>query len=513
MKTYILQLEAHDDIISACDKMGWAKSRRILLVWPENGRVLHRRLDLVLLKRQSQLVGAQLALVTKDPDVRYHAPRLGILVFKDLRKAQSGRWRLPRRFRHLENERFPRIPTYPNGSENGESPPIRKPILYRPNDQVNTLNPIAKLIFFTLGVLAFLSIAATLLPSAQVTLSPKTKFQEITIAVSANPDVETINISGEIPAHRVSVIVEGRDTLPASGSIRIPDRPAIGYVTFTNLTNQSVPIPEGTVVRSQSPNAIRFVVTQAGTLSASPGESITLPVRSLTLGKSSNLPQGSIEAIEGPLGTMLTVANSEAMRHGSDRLELAPTATDRQELLHRLQNALESSALTEIGHSIEDGDLLIPSSLKLLNLLEESYQPQEESPANILSLNLRLEFEALVIREIDLHTLAETVMDANLPAGYLPLNGKLEFDQQTAPELGDESIIRFKVKFQRPLLAQLPEPHAVRLSLGLAPEQARQRLEAALPLGATPEIKLFPTWWPRLPILPFRINIIERGAE
>ena len=99
MKTYIINLDPHDDIISARDKMGWAKAERILLVWPERVRLLDRRLDLVLLQRHSAALGAQLGVISRDTEVRYHAPRLGILVFKDLRQAQRSNWRLPRRLR------------------------------------------------------------------------------------------------------------------------------------------------------------------------------------------------------------------------------------------------------------------------------------------------------------------------------------------------------------------------------------------------------------------------------
>ena len=54
MKTQILRLEAHDDVISAHDKMQWSQTGRILLVWPEHGKILTRRLDLILLLRHSQ---------------------------------------------------------------------------------------------------------------------------------------------------------------------------------------------------------------------------------------------------------------------------------------------------------------------------------------------------------------------------------------------------------------------------------------------------------------------------
>ena len=99
MKTQIIHLEPHDDVISARDKMDWGQTGRILLVWPERGSVLTRRLDLVLLKRHSAFLGAQLAIMTSDADVLFHARRLAIPVFKNLRQAQRSHWRVERRFR------------------------------------------------------------------------------------------------------------------------------------------------------------------------------------------------------------------------------------------------------------------------------------------------------------------------------------------------------------------------------------------------------------------------------
>jgi hypothetical protein len=92
MKTQILHLEPHDDSVSAREKMSWTQAERILLVWPSRGRLLNRRLDLVLLERQSKKMGAQLAFVTRDPDVRFHARQLSIPVYRTPTKAKKATW-------------------------------------------------------------------------------------------------------------------------------------------------------------------------------------------------------------------------------------------------------------------------------------------------------------------------------------------------------------------------------------------------------------------------------------
>jgi hypothetical protein len=511
MKTHILQLEQHDDVVSACDKMEWAKTGRILLVWPERGRGLYKRLDLALLQRHSATLGAQLAFVSRNPDVLYYAPRLGIPVFKSLRKAQRSPWRVPRRFRKGEDE------TQQIERENHEPPvELRGPggvrqLPPRPVIGGRKLNPLARLIFFTFGVLALLSIAATLMPSAQLILTPIRQEQLILMEVSAEQDAREISLAGIVPAHWSSVIVEGRESLPVSGSIRLPDAAAIGHVLFTNLTDQPVDIPEGTVARGMEEGSLRFMVTQAGTIPGGAGESLTLPVRCLTPGSVGNLPAGSLVAIEGLLGTSLTVTNPQPTKYGSDRQEPAPTQADRERLSDRLRQALEITALEELRNNLGDDDLLFPSSLALTETLDEVYRPADTAPADLLELSLRLKYRALFVSGEDIQELAKDVLDANLPVGFSALAGTLQIEHLSPPVLGADSIARWKLQTSRQIQAKLPEAQAIQLSMGLEPLRAVERLESVMPLASTPEIHLFPTWWPRLPILPFRITILTPG--
>ena len=81
MKTQIIQVSKNDDHVSVCDKMNWSQTGRILLVWPNKWQVLNRRLDLVMVKRHASRLGAQLALVTHDAEVRFIANQVGIPVF------------------------------------------------------------------------------------------------------------------------------------------------------------------------------------------------------------------------------------------------------------------------------------------------------------------------------------------------------------------------------------------------------------------------------------------------
>src|SRR5688572_25232771 len=99
MKTQIITLESHDDLISVRDRLSWAKTPRILLVWPKYEKVTLRQVDLKILQRHALSLGAQLGLVTRARRVREDASALGIPVFESTGKAQRMAWPKLRRRR------------------------------------------------------------------------------------------------------------------------------------------------------------------------------------------------------------------------------------------------------------------------------------------------------------------------------------------------------------------------------------------------------------------------------
>lgn len=500
MKTQIIQLEPHDDVISTRDKMGWSQTGRVLLVWPNRGHVLTNRLDLVLLLRHSSNQGIQLGLVTHDTDVRFHASQLGIPVFDKIRQAQEIRWR--RALRHK-----PRI--IPVRSPNGEAsltPKIPQKPKQRNLSEGTALPPAARFVLFTIGVLAFLSISAALLPTAELTLTPKTEIQAITLTVTGSTSIDRVNFSGLVPIHPIKTVVEGRQSMISSGSILVPEQTSTGHALFTNLSDRAVTIPIGTVVTTHD-SSIQFDTDQAGIVPAGPGQTKLLTIKAFNPGSAYNLPAGRLQAIQGPLGTDLSVTNPEATSGGTDHSSPAPSSLDHSQLYNQLFSSLQKSAGTEVQAGLKPGDLLLTSSPTLTHTIEETYDPPDNQPADQLSLTLRLQFQALIISGDDLKELATAILDTNLPTGYLSYPQTIKITHLTNPEYKDESTVQWVLCASREIEAQIPEIQAANLAIGLSPEQASQRLSEVLPLSEAPHIDLFPSWWPRLPIIPFRIQV------
>ncbi len=495
MKTQIIQIEPHDDVISVRDKMGWTQTGRLVLVWPARGRlrpaghVLSRRLDLVLLARHSQSLGCQLALVTRDSRVRDHAQSLGIPVFQSVRAAQERRWKRPVR-RLLQSGHL--------------EPRRRLADVIRPERTPAPLKPVPRMAAFSLGVLAVLSIAAVLFPSAEITVSPQMEEQAIHLTIQASESAERVNLSGLLPLRTISTIVEGRSSISTTGTTRLPYQTAKGSVTFTNLTDREITIPEGTVV-TVADGSIRFTTDREGRLPAGPGAEISLPVTAALPGSDGNLPAGRVQAIEGELGVFISVTNQRPFSGGEDATSPAATAVDRTALRERLLSSLEGAAREEIRRSLQAGDVLVDAPA-LANVLEESYDPPGAEPASELALNLRLEYVAHVVTGADLTALAEAILDTRLPAGYKSLPGTLEIEHITQPRFRGPGSASWQMRAVRTIQAVPDRNQAVSLALGKTPSIATQHLAETLPLSADPTIVLYPHWWPLMPLLPFRIS-------
>jgi len=507
MKTQIIQLEPHDDIYSAKDKMGWGQTARILLVWPTRGRVLNRRLDLIMLKRHSAELGSQLALVVRNPGVRFHAASLGIPLYNNVRKAEKDHWRperkqrlqLPLTIRRQSGElwRKRRIPMNLEGLRDAAHPPT----------PVWIIHPITRLIAFTLGVLGVLAIAALLAPSAEIQLTPETREDRITISVAANPEVQTVDISGAVPARWETVIVEGRGSISTSGRIPLPDHTAAGKVAFTNLTDQTIPLPAGTVVSTLDEPPVRFATTLS-TIVPPGEEGTTVPVEAVSPGTGGNVAAKSILAIEGPLGLELTVINLGPTSRGTDRYAPAPDEGDYQELYEQLYETLAETAFEEIGEKLEAQDLLISEAAEFIGTQEEAYTPAEPSPTDQLQLVLRLEFQALTVSDADLKELGRSALETNLPESFSPEPDSLELVNLSKPSLDEgDFTTRWRMRAQWQINAQIDHTQAIKLAIGLSPAEAADRLTDELPLATPAQISPRPSWWPRLPFLPFRITV------
>jgi hypothetical protein len=353
-----------------------------------------------------------------------------------------------------------------------------------------------------------LVVAAIFIPNAEIYATPASKTETVTIDVSASNDQKTVDLSGAVPAYWQSITVEGRGQTPSSGETLIPRNTATGRVTFLNLTEEEIIVPSGTVVGTQNDAIIRFSTIEEAVIPVG-SEGATLSVEALQPGSSGNVPAETIVAIEGPLGLNLSVTNRRSTSGGSDYTAATPNEVDYQTVYNQLSTSLEQTAQNEFEFNAAPGDVFLSTSAISQQVLEENYMPEIGEPADNLNLNLRMEFQFPYAAEADLHQLGRIVLDRHIDEDYAPRPETLHITQLTKPVPQEAGQVTWKIQASWRMGARLDETEAVSLIIGLSPQQASQQLTENTPIAETAEIRMYPEWWPRLPVLPFRIKLIN----
>lgn len=495
METRLLALEPHDDLVSVKDKMAWAKMPRILLIWPKGEKIALRPLDLKMLQRHARSLGAALGLVTRDPRVRREAAALNLPVFDSTRSAQADEWPVP------PPRVFP-----PSRKSPADLRALRETV--RPRQARWLANPFVRVFFFTLGVLAVLTLALLFLPRAEIMLSPEAETQTLTIPVTADAALKSVFITGSLPALETARETSGSLEIAATGETAVPESEARGVARFRNLTKSKIYIPAGTVVHTLGASPIRFKTTQEAGIAAGAGKTVDVPIEAVGAGARGNLDVNLIQAIEGPLGLSLAVTNPAPTSGGTDRLIPAPSAADREIIRRLLLENLRAQAQREMLAALPPGSLVFPDTMRETLILEETYDPPAGEAGAALSLTMRVKFSARYASGDDLSALAKLTLDAALAPGFSAASEPLTFRAVNAPVTGADGRTVFQLRMERQIFRALEPRRVPFLVQGRRVDSALARLSESFALASPPQIELTPRWWPWLPLVPFRIEVM-----
>jgi hypothetical protein len=497
MKTQILHLESFDDIHSIRDQISWGQGERIILIWPLRGQLLEHKLDLKLIQRHTLARGMKLALVTSNRNIRQLASDLNIPVFRSLRQAKQLPWE------YIHSEETP-LKIHRTRKKNLRKVGIR----IHPEEKPTWLNHnTTRVIAFSLGIIACMSLLIFFLPNANIYLSPVSETQQLDLSITADPSIHTYTLSGMVPAQHISVTVEGRDELNTTGEIRTPDEAARGEVEFTNLTLQPITIPQRTIVRTLDSPAIRFATTTAEVLPGQAGVTRTVPVEALNPGEESNLTSDSLVVVEGSLGLYVSVTNPKPTTGGSERVSAAPNPEDYDKLSAQLLAALWETALSEAEAGLAPNDIILNTSPREVTILEETFSPSEPQPSTTLSLLQRVEFDFLVVSWQLFQEMINITLNATLPAGFTPLQDTLTITQLSAPEFKEDNTVIWEITAQREIYTLDNIMETIQSVRGKNISKAFELLSQTLSLETPPEIHTTPSWWPWLPFNEMRIEV------
>ena len=122
---------------------------------------------------------------------------------------------------------------------------------------------------------------------------------------------------------------------------------------------------------------------------------------------------------------------------------------------------------------------------------------------------MRVEYVSRYAAASDLTELASLAMNASLPAGFSPEeSGAVSIEPESNPVVGQDGSAKWKMRTERKIRQQIDPALVAKLVQGDAAWDVKARLSENLPLAAEPDVQLNPSWWPWLPIVPFRISVV-----
>lgn len=500
MKTTILQIEPYDDVASIRDKVQWCRSERILLVEPKQKRAFPGRLDLHLIARWVKENGASLALVSRSDITREYALSLGIPVFRSIPEAQRGDWSVTST--KLEQRSARRGNAAINELHEG-LPGKRAEI---------SLHPKLRMAAIVVSFAALFALILFLIPSATVIVYPRSEEQALTMEIRSSTDYRQVNITGLLPAYESTVTVSGEKTVTSSGIVSIGTDYAEGEVTIKNLTTAGLVLPKGTIVSTAGKSSVRFATTSDVIVPVG-GEGVITQVRSLLPGVEGNIEPGQVVILEGNQGSMVEVNNESLFAGGGASNANAPTEQDYSLARSQLLQELEDMALQEALRDSDNERTAIKESLKIKEVVvEEQVNPVGE-PSDTLKLKMTAIFTLLAYEPAQLQTLVGEVMDLSLPEGYHVAKDPVEVENLGDLSMVAENEASWRVEVSREIIEDLPINVIISRIRGLSKAKAIGVLNLEVPHIKSAEVVPFVKWWPWLPLLTSRINLVEASIN
>jgi hypothetical protein len=379
---------------------------------------------------------------------------------------------------------------------------------------------------FAGGLLAPIGAGYIIVPEAQLTLTPArihlTAIARITVVVPApgqEGGLEEIDFAGQrIAGRRVSAEVGGEALSAATGATDVPSSRATGTVVFTNLLAQDYTVGNNTAVRTSAGTPVRFVTS--GDVTVPPSGRAAVGVEAVEPGPRGNVDVGLINRVEGAAARAVRVTNPEPTRGGGVSQVRTVTQADREALRRSVLVELRGQGYQrvlerpEAEGGLREGEYLVPGSVRVFQVLHETYDRFATEEAESVRLEMRVSVTGVVVDLGDAYNLARHVLSRRVPENHELM------DVQYRPGLmGDnvigEGTLTFFVEAEGMAEARLQHDQVRRWLRGKPYQEGLALLDSAwqsseLPVVDLPEVQIQPEWAAdRFPWLLWRIQVVE----
>lgn len=506
-----IQLEAGDDAATVRDRLAFHRGKRVLLIWPEEGKSLTRKLDLVLIQREAMRQAIRMAIVTHDTTIMRYAEELDISAFETISSSERARWKRGRSRVFATRLKRPHSEYDPD-----DLMPYASRVRY--DDEPTAFQRAAG--FLTrIAVMLLLvgALAATLIlgvPSATITLSPAQVIASSEAIITADPTLGQTVIdveNGIVPAITLRAEIEERGTVPTSGTQELSTTPAAGTVVFINRGANRVQIPEGALVSAGAGTPILFRTTQEVTVPSGVGSQIEAPIEAIpeSAGEIGNLDAGMINVVVGPLADSVEVRNLTPTFGGERRVARIVTADDRERLVAVLRQQLQERAYRELAPRASATQFIIPETVRIAEERSDwmRFDYEVGQAADNLTLTMRAIVAVTAVEETFAHQVAYARLGAQVARGRAIDPASVRYERGSVLSIEANGRVYFAMEASAIVEARYDAAAIAERLAGRSEEEALRYLAAELDLaeGTRPSILLSPDWFGRMPLLPARI--------
>jgi hypothetical protein len=504
-----VQLDSNDDVVTVRDRMSFIRGRRVLLIWPEEGTTLTRRLDLVMIQREADRRAIQLSLVTHDTEVIAHAKDLNISTFETIRASERGRWKRGRKKVFIPRYHKPSHEPNPE-----ELKTVASRIAKRSPKRSQTRYLVERLVILAILIGVIGVTAYIILPNAVVQITLQEEEISTTVEITADTTIQSVDITNSvIPAQVIRVTVETTATIPTTGIESLDSAPATGIVTFTNETDTPIDIPSNTTLSTSAGTPILFRTVSSTTIPTGIGQRIDIHVEALqsATGSIGNVEAGMINTIIGPLDDAVTVINLAPTIGGENRSINVVTADDMLNLLNSVRVQLQSLAYGEIGTRITENQLIIIESIKIDEERNDwtTYTHDVGDATDSVSLTMRAAISSMVVDDRFGQQITLAELSSQIEAGKSIRPDSTTYTRGPIISQASANRVTFTATSTAQVIQQFDTSQLQQQLAGLSLADAQRLLATTLNVTTTnpPEIFTTPDGFSQMPILPIRIDI------
>ncbi len=498
----VIRITQTDDRYTVREALRRATDERVLLVLPWDITTgWTQPLDFLVLRREVERRGLEAAWVIEDPMLRPPAREVGFKVFPS-EEAVQAYLEQHGAFPPLRPEPTPPPPRRPWWAEDPQRPRFERKF-HRPLWLWGIEGAVL------LAVLTIVTgVAAMVLPSATVTLIPKSLTYSLIVPISVDPQADGVDLQrGVIPSTRIGDEFEAYAETGTTGRGYSVSGRAHGTVLLTNLLGQDYQVPAGTVVRTSAGSyPVRFVTTRDVTIPAF-GQA-PVPVEAMEEGSQGNVGAYQVNLVEGVAGFAVRVTNPDPISGAENQAVAVVSQADRDrvwklaaaQVMAKAYNALQSDAY------LEPGEFLPRQTMAVQAVPKQAYTNLVGEQSDTLGLSLRLLVTAQKVKVADVQAVAYHKLAEELPPGYELTDASFEYGESAEEDVGPGAFT-FYVKAYGYATAKLNAGEVAQSISGKSRQEAVHLLEKTYLLAQPPQIELSPSWFPRLPFSEVRIRV------